>query len=183
MKSKSANTLLQSRKQHRTYTAKRFHFKINHSLSTTWKPWNVGHRRRRGFRDRLITASTSKQAEDTTNEIEHHNREKDTKGGFRWCDVRTGNTPRVEQTPDNGEQANEDRKSVICHRNTPLQERNSVEDCADKLDNEKQHQDGERSNDDHTNPNREEATKRSNTVDKRHYSHLQNFRIVRMIPR
>jgi hypothetical protein len=130
-----------------------------------------------------MVTSTSKQAESLTNEIEHHNRKEDTKKGLGRGNVRTGDTPRIKQTPDIGKQANEDRKSVICHANTTLQERNSVNDCANKPNEKKKHQNGERSNDDHTNPNREEATKRSNTVDKRHYNHRQNLRIVRMMPR
>ncbi|WP_218831390.1 hypothetical protein, partial [Klebsiella pneumoniae] len=70
-----------------------------------------------------------------------------------------------------------------CHRNTPLEKWDSVKDSPNKLDNEKQHQNGERSNDDNTHPNREKATKGSNAPNKRHYNHLQNLRIVRRMPR
>lgn len=115
----------------------------------------------------MIT-STSKNAQSLTKEIEHHNRKEDTKSGLRWCNVRSGNTPRIEQTPDIRKQANEDGKSVMCHENTPLQERDSVKNCANKPNEEKQHQNGERSNDDHTNPNREKTTKRSDTPNERH---------------
>lgn len=125
---------------------------------------------------RLITTSTSKQAESLTDEIKHHNRKEDTKSGFRWCNIRTGDSPRIEQTPDIGEKANENGKSVICHRNTPLQERDSIKNSANQLDNEKEHQDGERSNNDHTNPDREKATKRSYTIDKRHLEPPPEFK-------
>jgi hypothetical protein len=73
------------------------------------------------------------------------------------------------------EQTNKDRKSVIRHGETSLQERNSVQNSPDQLDQKKQHQSGESANDNHTNPSREEATKRSQGISQSHLQHLPQF--------